>query len=96
MTGYRERSNRKRKAYLRLREHYVRRGKTFVYADESGFAPYVSRRYGYSPKGQHVHGLVAGKKHPRTSLIAARIEQRFEELFLFQGTCNAEIFNDWI
>ena len=96
MTGYRERSNKKRKAYLRLRERYVRRGKTFVYADESGFAPYSARRYGYSPKGQRVHGLAEGKKHLRTSLIAARIGQHFDEPFLFQGTCNADIFNGWI
>ena len=96
MTGYRERSDKKRKVYLRLHERYVRRGKTFVYVDESGFFPYSARRYGYAPIGQRVHGLIAGKKHPRTSLIAARIGQRFEEPFLFQGTCNADVFNAWI
>ncbi len=96
MTGYRERSNRKRKAYLRLRERYVRRGKTFIYVDESGFAPYTARRHGYSPKGQRIYGLIAGTKHPRTSLIAARIGQHFGEPLLFQGTCNADIFNAWI
>lgn len=85
-----------RKAYLLLRERYVRRGKTFVYVDESGFTPYAARRYGYSSKGQRVYGLITGKKHPRTSLIAARIGQRFEEPFLFQGTCNMDIFNGWI
>ncbi|WDP84140.1 MAG: hypothetical protein HUN05_02345 [Desulfobacter sp.] len=84
MTGYRERSDSKRKAYLRLRERYVRRCKTFVYVDESGFSPYTTRRYGYALKGQRVHGLIAGTKHPRTSLIAARIEYSFEEPFLFQ------------
>ncbi|MDD9305294.1 MAG: transposase, partial [Desulfobacter sp.] len=52
--------------------------------------------YGYALKGQRVHGLIAGTKHPRTSLIAARIEYSFEEPFLFQGTCNADIFNAWI
>ena len=96
MTGYRERSDRKRKEYLRLRQRYVRRGKTFVYVDESGFAPYTARRYGYAPKGQRVYGLTAGTKHPRTSLIAARIGQHFEEPFLFQGTCSSDIFNAWI
>jgi hypothetical protein len=40
---YRERDPLKRKAYLRLRERYRRRGKEFVYVDESGFAPYVTR-----------------------------------------------------
>lgn len=96
MTGYTERSLMKRKAYLRLRERYVRRGKEVVYIDESGFAPSVSRRYGYALKGRRVYGLIAGKKRPRTSLIAARIGGRFEEPFLFQGTCNGNVFNDWL
>lgn len=92
-TGYKERSLIKRKAYLRLRERYARRGKTFVYIDESGFTPSANRRYAYALKGQRVYGLVAGKRRPRTSLIAARIGESFEEPFLFQGTCNANVFN---
>ena len=42
-TGYRERDLTPRKADLRLRERYVRRGKEFVYIDESGFEPVVTR-----------------------------------------------------
>jgi len=74
----------------------MRRGKTFVYVDESGFAPGVNRRYAYAPKGHRVYGLVCGKKRPRTSLIAARIRGCFEEPFLFEGTCNSDIFNLWL
>lgn len=40
--------------------------------------------------------MAAGKKYPRTSLIAACIGKNFKEPFLFQGTCNAEIFNGWV
>lgn len=40
--------------------------------------------------------MIAGAKHPRTSLIAARIGHRFGEPFLFQGTCNTQIFNSWL
>lgn len=57
----------KRKAYLRPCERYARRGKAFVYVDESGFAPCVSRRYGYGPKGKRVYGPIAGKKYPHLS-----------------------------
>ena len=96
VTGYKERDAGKRKAYLRLRERYLRRGKTLVYVDESGFAPTVTRRYGYAPKGQRVAGLISGHKRPRTSLIAARIGPRLDEPFLFQGTCDGRIFNDWL
>lgn len=95
-SGYKERSDIKRQAYLRLWEHYAQRDKIFVYIDESGFSPYTTRSYGYALKGQRIHGLIAGKKHPRTSLIAARIDHNFSEPFLFQGTCNAHIFNEWL
>lgn len=67
-----------------------------MYLDESGFAPSVTRRYAYAPKGQRVYGLVAGRRKPRTSLIAARIGKAFEEPFLFEGPCNAEVFNGWL
>ena len=96
MLGYRERDSQKRKAYLRLRERYHRRGKEFVYIDESGFAPTVTRRYGYAPKGQRVYGLSSGNRRPRTSLIAARIGTTFTAPLLFEGTCNTALFNAWV
>src|SRR5512134_531098 len=96
MLGYQERSPWHRKRFLRRRERFLRRGKTFVYLDESGFAPSVTRRYAYAPKGQRVYGLVAGRRTPRTSLIAARIGKAFEEPFLFEGSCHAEVFNGWL
>jgi putative transposase len=96
MLGYQERNPLKRKAYLSLRERYRRRGKEFVYVDESGFAPSVTRRYAYAPKGQRVYGLRSGLRTPRTSLIAARIGTRFEAPLLFEGTCNTPLFNRWL
>ena len=86
----------KRKKFLRLRERYRRRGKTFVYLDESGFEPEVSRCYAYAPKGQRVYGLISGHSRPRTSLLAARMDKRFEAPFLFEGNCNTALFNAWL
>ena len=86
----------KRKAYLRLRERYRRRGKEFGYLDESGFEPFVTRRYAYAPKGQRVYGLISGHKRPRTSLLAACIGRTFEAPLLLEGTCNADVFNTWL
>ena len=86
----------KRKAFLRLRERYRRRGKEFVYIDESGFEPQVTRRYGYAPKGVRVHGLISGHRRPRTSLIAARMSSGFEAPVLFEGNCNTAFFNAWL
>ena len=86
----------KRRGFLRLRERYARRGKRFVYLDESGFAPTCARRYGYAPKGQRVYGTFSGNRRPRTSLLAARIGTEFTATFLFDGTCTADVFNLWL
>jgi len=86
----------KRKAFLRLRERYARRGKSFVYVDESGFESETVRRYAWSSKGQKVYGLRSGHTRPRTSLLAARMGSAFEAPILFEGTCNADIFNMWL
>lgn len=96
MTGYKARSPLQRRRFLRLHERYIRRGLQLVPVDECGFAPSVTRRYGYAPKGQRVYGLTSGQRRPRTSLIAARIGPEFEEPFLFEGTCDAEVFNSWL
>jgi transposase len=94
--GYKERDLLQRKRFLRLRERYVRRGKTLVHVDECGFAPLVTRRYAYAPKGQRVYGLTSGQRKPRTSLIAARINGGLHVPFLFEGTCDTEVFNCWL
>jgi putative transposase len=85
-----------RRKFLRLRERYIRRDLQSVHVDECGFTPFVTRRYGYAPKGQRVYGLTSGHRRPRTSLIAARIGPDFAEPFLFDGTCDAAVFNSWL
>ena len=94
--GYKERDERKRQAYLRLHERYRRRGKEFVYVDDSGFAPVVTRRYAYAPKGQRVYGLLSGQRRPRTSLIAARMGAILQAPVLFEGSCTTALFNTWL
>lgn len=86
----------KRRYFLRLRDRYTRHGKSFVYIDESGFEAETVRQYAWSPKGKKVYGLRSGHTRPRTSLLAARMGQTFEAPILFEGTCNADIFNMWI
>jgi len=94
--GYKERDERKRQAYLRLHDHYRRQGKACVYVDESGFAPAVTRRYAYAPKGQRVYGLLSGQRRPRTSLIAARRGATLQAPCLFEGSCTTALFNAWL
>ncbi len=97
MTRYKQRDNMKRKTFLRLRERYRRRGYSFIYLDECGFALEAARLYGYAPKGVRVYGEISGHKRPRTSLLAVRMpEGALQATQLWEGTCNADIFNDWL
>jgi putative transposase len=75
---------------------FLQEGKTFVYVDESGFAPTTERTHGYAPRGEKVYGLRSGHRRPRTSLIAARIGKALAAPMLFEGTCNTVIFNLWL
>lgn len=93
---YKEGSLLQRRRFLRLRERYMRRGLQPVHVDECGFVPSVVRRYGYAPRGMRVYGMSSGHRRPRTSLIAARIDDRLQEPFLFEGTCDTTVFNFWL
>jgi len=72
-------------------------GKTFLYVDESGFDLYACRQYGWALKGQKVYGERSGNRRPRTSFLAAKMpDGRLEATQLWEGTCNAMIFNEWV
>ncbi|MBX3325439.1 MAG: transposase [Nitrospira sp.] len=43
-----------------------------------------------------MYGLTSWPRRPRTSLIAARIGPELGEPVLFDGTCDAEMFNAWL
>ena len=67
-----------------------------VYIDESGINSYVHRSYGWSKKGELVHGEVSGKHFARESFIAAKCMSEIFAPGCFQGTCNTGVFNCWI
>lgn len=81
---------------MKIWYRYHAQGKTFVYIDESGFAHSAERHYGYAPRGKKVYGLRSGNRRPRASLIAARIGNALAAPMLFDGTCNAAVFNTWL
>ena len=88
----------KRQAYLDAFDVEVQvGGKTPVYVDESGFPTSDLRRYAYAPRGVCVSDKISGShRYTSTSLIAARIGDRFIAPMLFQGACDAETFNTWL
>jgi transposase len=67
-----------------------------VYIDETGFAPSTCRNYGWAKKGVQIHGVQQANLRPRTSLIGGYLNHRFIAPMLFDGTCNTEVFNQWL
>ena len=67
-----------------------------MYLDETGFAPSSHRSHGWARRGQKVHSLQNSQQRPRTSLIGGYLDHRLIAPMLFTGTCNTEIFNQWI
>ncbi|MDR0274233.1 MAG: transposase, partial [Burkholderiaceae bacterium] len=47
-------------------------------------------------RGHKVHGLQNAQQRPRTSLIGGYREHKLMAPMLFEGTCNTEVFNQWL
>lgn len=67
-----------------------------MYLDETGFAPECPRLHGRAPRGQRVRGTQSGQQRPRTSLIGAYRSRKLIAPMLFEGTCNTQVFNQWL
>ena len=67
-----------------------------VYIDESGFDGSCYRPDGWAVKGKKVYGDRSGKRMVRTSLLLAQTKSHRFAPFLFDGTCNASVFNTWL
>ena len=67
-----------------------------MYVDEAGFSREAERQYGLAPIGQKVHGTRASNSRPRTSLLAANINNSLQATMLFDGTCDTNVFNTWL
>jgi transposase len=67
-----------------------------VHLDETGFAPSTHRTHGWALKGKKVYGLQNGLQRPRTSLIGGYLEHKLIAPMLFSGTCNSNVFNQWL
>ena len=95
---YSERDFSKRIEFLQaLRKIIIVRGsKNLVYIDESGFAPSTQRNYGWAIRGQKVYGERSGNRRPRTSLIAGKRGKEILASILFDGSTDAEWFNEWL
>jgi len=85
-------------AYLRTLRGIIRtRGAdSLVYIDESGFESGSYRSHGWSQIGRRVYGDRSGNTRPRTSLIAGKCGKKLLAPFLFDGSTDADWFNQWL
>ena len=87
----------KRQAYLSaLHRETQEHGKDPVCLDATGFTEEDSRCYAYAPRGTRVEAKVSGHQYTTTTLSAARVGGHFTVPLLFEGSCDASVFNTWL
>ena len=55
-----------------------------------------ARQYAYAPKGVSIEDTISSNQYRHTSLIAARVNGCFTVPMLFEGACDALVFNAWL
>jgi transposase len=69
---------------------------SLVYIDESGIDMNICKDRGWSKKGTKINSKKSGKYYQRTNIIAALNNNRAIAPFIFNGSCNTELFNLWV
>jgi transposase len=67
-----------------------------VFVDETGMDDNDAWRYGWSARGQRCFALVSGKRTTRVSLIAGERGGELIAPFMFEGYCNAAVFEAYV
>ncbi|UCM85104.1 MAG: IS630 family transposase [Rickettsia endosymbiont of Culicoides impunctatus] len=67
-----------------------------VYIDESGIEMNITQDRGWGKKGQTLQAKKSGKYYQRTNIIAGLVGNKSIAPFVFNGTCNTELFNNWV
>ena len=63
--------------------------------DETGVDSYLHRECCWSPRGQKIIGQIAGKKHRRVGIVAARVGEEIIAPLQYDGTMNSLLFEAW-
>ncbi|WP_425360021.1 MULTISPECIES: IS630 family transposase [unclassified Candidatus Tisiphia] len=67
-----------------------------VHIDESGIDTGICQDRGWSKTGELLIGKKSGKHYQRTNIIAGLVNNQSIAPFVFNGTCNTELFNNWV
>ncbi|WP_375333162.1 MULTISPECIES: IS630 family transposase [unclassified Candidatus Tisiphia] len=89
-----EASAEKRSEYLEKVSKYDK--EQMVYLDESGIDRTICQDRGWGKIGELLVGQKSGKHYQRTNIIAGLVNNKPIAPFVFNGTCNTELFNNWV
>ena len=92
--GYRERDEAKRAAFLA--QLVDPKASHLVYVDESGMDERDDYGYGWSPAGERLYGLKAGRRQGRVNMIAGYRAGQLIAPFTVEGACNRTVFEIWL
>ncbi len=67
-----------------------------VYLDESGIDMNICQDKGWSEIGKILLGKRSGKYYQRTNILSALNNNNSIAPFIFTGTCNTTLFNEWV
>lgn len=91
--GYKERDEEKRREFKEFLNNVS--SEQLIYLDESGFYEGDAFKYGWNSKGKRLEGLVLGRKKKSFNLIGALQNKKLLAPFIFEGSCNTEVFNEY-
>jgi len=67
-----------------------------LYLDEAGIDMNICKDKGWTKIGEILPGKKSGKHYERTNIIAGYVNRQSIAPMIFNGTCNTELFNNWV
>jgi Transposase and inactivated derivatives len=92
--GYQERDEGKRQRYLKKLKGYDH--EKLYYLDESGIDRGEGYAYGWCAKGKRLYAEKSGIRQGRVNLIGALNRKGIKAPFVFEGNCDARVFETYI
>lgn len=89
-----EASEEKRKLYQEEIKDIQR--EQLVYIDESGIELTICKDRGWGKKSEKLIGKRSGKYYERTNIIAGLVNNKSIAPFVFNGSCNKKLFENWV
>lgn len=88
-------------ADLNKRAHYLEAIKdidrmSLVYIDDSGMEMNICKERGWGFKGKILQAKTSGKYYERTNIISGLSDNKSIAPFVFNGSCNTELFENWV